>query len=70
VYLTYLQEASSRLPTGRLVSKSSMRRMRKLCTLDPHVGDANELDVVDTMDAEDCGESVQEFLLERNSHGL
>ena len=47
-----------------------MRRMRKLCTLGPHIGDAKELEVVDAMDAEDHGESVQEFLLERDPHGL
>jgi hypothetical protein len=36
-----------------------MRRMRKLCTLRPHIGDARELEVVDAMDAEDHGESVE-----------
>ena len=44
--------------------------MRKLCTLCPHIGDAKELEVVDAMDAEDHGESVQEFLLESDPHGL
>ena len=38
-----------------------MRRMRKLCTLCPHIGDAKELEVVDAMDTEDHGESVHEF---------
>ena len=44
--------------------------MRQLCTLRPHIGDAKELEVVDAMGTEDHGESVQEFLLERNPHGL
>ena len=35
-----------------------MRRMRELCTLRPHTGDAKELEVVDAMDAEDHGESI------------
>ena len=68
--LNLYKKTSSRLYTGRLVSKCSMRRMRKLCTLCPHIGDAKELEVVDAVDAEDHGESVQEFLLERDPHGL
>ena len=62
--LTYLQEnfkPVAHRPTGRLVSKSSMRRMRKLCTLRPHIGDAKELEVVNAMDAEDHGEAVHEM---------
>ena len=55
MYLTYLQENFKPVPTGRLVSKCSMRRMRKLCTLGPHIGDAKELEVEDAMDAEDHG---------------
>ena len=47
-----------------------MRRMRKLCTLGPLIGDAKELEVVDAMDAEDYGESVHKFLLERDPHDL
>ena len=47
-----------------------MRRMRELCTLRPHIGDAKELEVEDAMDAEDHGELVHEFLLERDPHGL
>ena len=47
-----------------------MRRMCKLCALRPHIGDAKELEVVDAMDAEDHGESVQEFHLERDPHDL
>ena len=53
--LNLYKKTSSRLSTGRLVSKCSMRRMRKLCTLCPHIGDAKELEVVDAMDAEDHG---------------
>ena len=34
------------------------------------IGDAKELEVEDAMDAEDHGESVQEFLLECNPHDL
>jgi hypothetical protein len=30
----------------------------------------NAMQVEDAMETEDHGESVQEFLLERNSHGL
>ena len=41
-----------------------------MCTLCPHIGDAKELEVVDAMDAEDHGESVHEFLLERDPHIL
>ena len=55
IYLTIYKKTSSRLSTGRLVSKCSMRRMRKLCTLCPLIGDAKELEVVDAMDAEDHG---------------
>ncbi len=44
--------------------------MRKLCTLCPHIGDAKELEVEDAMDAEDHGESVHEFLLERDPWSL
>ena len=44
--------------------------MRKLCTPFPHIGDAKELEVEDAMDVEDHGESVHEFLLERDPHGL
>ena len=40
-----------------------------MCTLCPHIGDAKELEVEDAMDAEDHGESVNDFFLERYSHG-
>ena len=53
--LNLYKKTSSRLSTGRLVSKYSMRRMLQLCTLRPHIGDAKELEVVDAMDAEDHG---------------
>ena len=41
-----------------------------MCTYRPHVGDTQELEVKDAMETEDHGESVQELLLDRNSHGL
>ena len=70
MYLTYLQEnfkpVAHRSASVEVFDEEDVRVVH----LPPSVGDAKELEVVDAMDAEDHGESVQEFLLERDPPDL